>query len=149
MGEAKIRLSELAGTRYTRDASHIWGDLFKVRLNSELVVRMLRLYPGGASSLHQHLPEELMLVTEGSVLCDIGRSRADLDVVRLDEGDVLHVPSNVIHRVRMAESAREPARILELKVGEPIDGGYEIIRLEPAIAGYDPSDEWKGEKPSP
>jgi len=144
-----MRLSGLAGTRYSRDDSHVWGDFFTMRLNSELVLRSMRLYPGGASSLHQHHPEELVLVTEGSIIFDIGRSAEDLDVLRLDEGEVIHVPSDAIHRVRAVDSSKVPARILEFKVGEPLDGRYEIIRLEEAVAGQDPSDEEDVESPIP
>lgn len=149
MGEAKTRLSKLAGTRYPRDDSHVWGDFFTMRLDRGLVVRSMRLYPGGASSLHQHHPEELVLVTEGSVVFDVGRSAEDLDVLRLDEGDVIHVPSDAVHRVRAVDSAHMPARILEFKLGEPLDGRYEIIRLEEAVAGQDPSDVEDVESPIP
>lgn len=149
MGEGKMRLSGLAGRRYSRDDSHVWGDFFTMRLNSDLVVRSMRIYPGGASSLHQHHPEELVLVTEGSVDFDIGRPGVGLDVVRLDEGDVIHVPSDAIHRVRAVGSANVPARILELKVGEPVDGRFEIIRHEDAVAGQDPSDGEDVESPIP
>ena len=149
MDEAKTTLSNLGGTRYPRDESHAWGDFFTMRLNSELVVRSMRLYPGGASSLHQHHPEELVLVTEGSVVFDIGRSAEDLEVLRLGEGDAIHVPSDAVHRVRAVDSANVPARILEFKLGEPLDGRYEIIRLEEAVAGQEPSDAGGVESPIP
>ncbi len=139
MDEAGTRLSKLAGTHYPRNETHAWGDFFEMRVDSELVVRPMRVYPGGASSLHQHHPEELILVTEGSVVCDVGRPGGKIEVVRLDEGDVIHIPSGAIHRVRAVDAARGSAHILELKVGEPLDGRYEIVRLEPAVGGHEPS----------
>jgi mannose-6-phosphate isomerase-like protein (cupin superfamily) len=131
-------LSELAAAHHEPDLSHVWGEYVQLKLNSELLVRSIRVYPDGATSLHLHGPEELLVVTRGTITCDLGQVEDQLKSRTLSLGDAIYVPSGWYHRLRHGAGSPEEAIILEVMLGNHADGAYEILRAIEARPGRRP-----------
>ena len=129
-----FELSDLARLNYERDNSHVWGNYFEVTVNPYLIVRCLSFYPRGATSLHSHSPEELLLVTHGTVHVSLGIKPDKLDSDILGVGQTIFIPSGYYHRVEHIGDSGEASRALELmSKSEP--GDYDIRRASGAVPG--------------
>lgn len=62
--------------------------------NDRLSVTWVDLAPGSAQKAHRHVPEQVYVIVKGKGLMQIGDEEQNVEA-----GDLLHIPSNAVHRI--------------------------------------------------
>lgn len=124
--------------KVTSDNSHLWGDFHEVFVSNDLIFRSIRLYEGGASSIHRHSTCELLLVESGRLIEWLEDDSGVIQKRVYEPGEVIKVPANKWHRIEYLQGEYSDehnikfVQLIELMFGENEGGNYKITRLEPA-----------------
>ncbi len=118
--------------------NHKWGDYDEFIISSNLIVREIKLYKGGMSSIHRHLPSETLVIREGRLKVWLENNKGDMEKIVLSPGEVINIPSNKYHRIEYLETEKNHfdsyVRLTEIVQGDNEKGNYNIDRLEKSVS---------------
>lgn len=123
------------------DNSHVWGEFHELIVDNTLIVRSIRVYENGASSLHKHGTKEILLVESGSVIEWLENDDGIIEKSIYSKGEIIIVPENKWHRLEYKSSdftdndLNNFAQVIEIMIGDNFNGNYEILRKESAVEG--------------
>jgi mannose-6-phosphate isomerase len=100
-----------------------WGYEIRWAITDRYLGKIIHVKRGEALSLQYHeRKDEWLLVSKGAVDFEMGRLDGELEKVRLQAGDSVHLPPRTRHRV----TAVEDTDIFEVSTPEMDD----VVRLE-------------------
>ncbi len=100
-----------------------------------LAAAWVEVAPGSHQRVHGHVPEQVYVIVQGS-----GKMRVGEEERRVEEGDLVHVPSNVLHGI---ENTSEGA-LVYVSAATPaigVEAAYDVGQLRER-----PGDEEGGER---
>jgi quercetin dioxygenase-like cupin family protein len=63
--------------------------------DTKLAITWVDVKPGSGQQLHQHFPEQVYIIIRGK-----GRIQVGKDVEEVVEGDLVYIPSNIVHGIK-------------------------------------------------
>ncbi|EJM0234484.1 cupin domain-containing protein [Listeria monocytogenes] len=136
-------LLKTMNNKLVRDNSHKWGEFLEVPVTDRFIMRSIRIFDGGKSSIHRHETTELLTVESGTIICLKGFDEANLIEYILNEGDTIFIDAFEWHRIEYVKGEFKEenisfAQIVELMFGDNKNGDYFIDRFKDAK----PSKKW-------
>ena len=111
-----------AATRLPRRVKKPWGEVLVWAETEDYLGRILRIRAGEAQSLHFHEErDETILLLRGKMILEVGAGVNSLHETRVREGEVMHLPAGLLHRI----VATTDAEVLEVSTPDADD----IVRV--------------------
>jgi len=143
METRKINIKNNKAISIPINMEHVWGNYRQLLVNDHILMRCLRVYEEGTTSLHKHNIDEIIIIESGSINCYIGGKHNKLEKKPMQEGDCILISRGTPHKVEYVsgvfkEDGKYFAQVSELCLGNNLNGKYLIHRLEPALPARKP-----------
>jgi mannose-6-phosphate isomerase-like protein (cupin superfamily) len=96
-----------------------WGDYVEFVAPDGLILRRIRFWKGGATSLHRHSVGEFLAVFEGSVVVECGPDTSAMERRVLAPGESLVVPAGHWHRMAFSKSSSDQPYASAMELTSP------------------------------
>ncbi len=122
---------------FKTDETHKWGTYREIQLDEKWIVRIIRFYVGGLTSVHRHAVDEMLIIEQGLVKCLSGSDPQHLTETIYKPGEYIPMPAYTWHACGAIKGASDDlpyALAVEYVWGDIQDGDYTIERYQESIS---------------
>jgi len=128
-----IELALKSGTKVNREP--VWGNYREALLSKSIMLKIIRFYKGGITSIHKHPTDELVFMELGEVHVRSGENPKKLKRRVFGPGGLIYVPAGTWHSTGCSRTISNElpfALGVEFQIGKIKGGKYKIDRFKPA-----------------
>lgn len=113
----------------------VWGNCREALLSKNIMLKIIRFFEGGVTSIHKHPTNELVFIELGEVNVQSGKNPKKLRRRAYGPGDLIYLPAGTWHCTGCSHkiSNKLPFALgVEFQMGKIKGGKYKIDRFKPA-----------------